>query len=733
MPPALDGGVLEALLAADLAPGEPNTRVQLINLYEEADDEGEPLDPPFWHLTLSDGLLQVANIVAGPELIARLRTGALRLYDVVDIVAAERWVTNFGDGLSIIVYEVDRIQGFNGFIGRPDPPPHWERINCPYDGYLRSLNWIAAPNEAVDSQPSSQGSAPPAVDHALAPGLQAAQPGGTGPQQPLRPPQPEQAAQPGGAPGHAPPHGAVTIVGVGDVPDHLIAQSQPVVPRPPEPRAYVVDQDFPMNEPLDAEAVQHYAENPGLLPGAAAQPDPLPWQMPGWGPPPKITPIQEVVAYNRNVYVIGRVSRITPRNKTVDLVLHDAGSEIDLVVKQCKDPKMSAFERAEGIQVGKVYCVTNLNVVASVQHWCRSYHPAQLVFVAPEAEFLEVPDDGTIPRMHLNLRKIAQLPSIPDRKPVDVACIIVNTSNVMYGRAPHEASFDHAQPASTTRMDMWVADEGGHVGHFIAFDQFWRRLEGSDGRVALLKNVLVDKSRGLSIRTDAAHTQILWDDEVPNHAELLAWWDFAKDDPAQWHVLSAACSADGARSLRTRSLLTVPPLKTIAEVYREKLDEDLRTGTFRIEGTIEFDEAKSVTYQGCATPNCNRKVDLGDVAADHFYHCPLCGQAFFFPVPKYCLQFSLIDRNGQRAHVTAFNTAAESLLGISAEHMHELYQDEARFKPVHALNLQSAMTGRYIVTIQGTRKAVGYFRLRRSWIATEFFKVGRVYDDAPEV
>ncbi|EJU00414.1 nucleic acid-binding protein [Dacryopinax primogenitus] len=188
---------------------------------------------------------------------------------------------------------------------------------------------------------------------------------------------------------------------------------------------------------------------------------------------------------------------------------------------------------------------------------------------------------------------------------------------------------------------------------------------------------------------------------------------------------------DGVHSLISTGLNASIKMYTIAKVYAEGLNAQPRAQTFCIEGTIVIDKANSVTYLGCAMPHCNRKVHDSDIGTNMHYLCPTCKQSFMMPMPKYCICFQIVSGNDHK-WATAFNTASTALLGVPVATMMDIFADNNMYKPVHSYNLQQAMYGKYLMTIQGSTCNTSFWKGHRSWIVTEFLKVGHSHDNVRE-
>ncbi|EJU04493.1 hypothetical protein DACRYDRAFT_14545 [Dacryopinax primogenitus] len=358
------------------------------------------------------------------------------------------------DMITLTSYE--RLMGpRNCWISIPLAFPHWSNIVSDWQAYHHSLGYATALYEFHYVWPQVPQSAPPPLTM------------------------------------------QVTMIGRGVVPPDLITPMLPVVPPPPVPVPTQVDHLLLIDASLDCIALCYYAWHPTHVPGIMAQPAPLPVVPPALGTALFIGPIQTC---SLNVTI--RITRLWSKDKgTIDILYHDLTGEINLVVCCAVHAKFA------DVEVGKVYTIFNLNAIAAVQEYCHLFHRSQLNFHQQQSDITEVPDNGTILEYHFNICQIVQIPELPDKKCIDMPCIIANTSNIMHGKAPRHASYAHQK-------------QGYAAGA-------WK-----DGKLALLKNVCINKHHGLSLKTVSDYMKIVWNPaSILGYTSMVTWWDFAKEDP----------------------------------------------------------------------------------------------------------------------------------------------------------------------------------------------------------
>ncbi|KAJ2348518.1 Replication factor A protein 1, partial [Coemansia sp. RSA 2618] len=160
--------------------------------------------------------------------------------------------------------------------------------------------------------------------------------------------------------------------------------------------------------------------------------------------------------------------------------------------------------------------------------------------------------------------------------------------------------------------------------------------------------------------------------DIPEAHMLRGWYDSAGRN-ASYQTYermggSGAGAGGGARE---------DPLKTMAAVRDENIGGGDSVDYFSVKGTIVFVRSNTLSYPGCASEDCNKKV-VEDASTGQ-WRCEKCDKSFAAPEHRFIFSVNVSDETGQN-WLQCFNATGEQLLGCTANEMVRLQQtDEAAF------------------------------------------------------
>ncbi|KZT62718.1 hypothetical protein CALCODRAFT_479006 [Calocera cornea HHB12733] len=713
--------------------------VQLWDVKEITQPSGRSREPPCFLLFLNDGKF-IIGAVAGLDVVWQLQTYRLRRYDEVQIVGYDNWpVPGEARGVvSTLIHNFIRVKAHPGQIGanagRPRGYKHLSQI-----AYIR-LRQEPPKYDWVD--PNTQ------RDLVIAPRLltggeanipvELAQPvplGGwmftVGRRLP-------QHAQDYITPGHSPldPGGLVQdgLQFCLHLPGHgyrwgpsfqaiIDAQgAHPVNPTAnplnPDPDPIPGEAPTPPNRappPPPTQGALTGLQGPFKYPAHAVRPNHLHPAHPGWDN------VSQITLASGTVDVWVRINRIDDKGVTTDLVVHDETGKIDIVIR----PGLKRHTRR--LRVGRCYQLYGATCVPTAI-FCRTFHPVQLS-LDEGCQIFEC-NEPSIPEWIIEPRKLNQLVRGVPNKPIDVWCVIMNTSEVIPGKAKGDPTKGWDRAPSLTRCEVWATDKTLTAVRIVAWDEFPEQLYGRDGEVVLLHNVTMEDGRRdeICLKTVSGLTEILRGQDAPELApaynDMIAWWiAAAADDSTPWNVLALSCSADGAKALQRLGLKTKAPTLDITAVRRKGLGRHQLPDFFKIDGRIRVLNPGSVTYVGCARDNCNKKVEPADQIAPGLFQCARCDHQFGQGQGRYRMRVTITDGKGDMEDAVAFNTATEAVVGLPASNMRQtMGVNPLDFEQYNLARwaIAAAEQKRWLISIEARTEAHGPFKGRRQWIVTQF-------------
>ncbi|KZT56612.1 hypothetical protein CALCODRAFT_483855 [Calocera cornea HHB12733] len=669
-------------------------QMQIIAVEEKTQASGRSREPPCFTIYLSDGKFTIPCI-AGLDIVWQLQTYRLRVHNVVQVVGYSTYRVPGEDNkhLSILIHNVILVRAHPGKIGQPKYPPGFQ--------FKRSIAYI----RLRDPPPTYEWLSPAhqrnlIVAPRLLQGGEANIPVDLAPVQPMggwmltvgsRPP--NHAAH-WITPGHSPLDAQGRVQDGLNFVMHLdgigwrwgasfedIIARQDAHPVNPDPQAASPSPTPP--PPAPPQPTQGALRGPFAYPHGNAPPDLNDPAHPGFDDVNTLTVGQDAA----HVWV--RLTRIENKSSTVDLVGHDATGTIDIVVR----PNLKRNFDHTRLRLGRCYQIFNAQCIAS-RVWCRTFHPVQLS-INEECGFFEV-DEPTIPEWILNYRKLNQLQRGLSNKPIDVWCVIMNTSEIIPGKPKGDAVKGWDKPPQLTRCEVFVTDKSMYARRLMAWDEFPEQLYRRDGEVVLLHNVTMEDGRAneICLKTVSGLTEILRGQDAPDLAapynDMVQWWQQTLTEDPHWNVLAYSCSADGAKALKRLGLQTRAPTVTIRDVLNRRWGLRQDPDFFKIQGRILVTNPGSITYVG------------------------------------YLLRFRIVDRDNAIHDAVAFNTATKGALGVSAEYMRQqmgLGQNDFEAYNLARWAIDAAQAQTWLMNVEARTEMHGPFKGRHQWIVTHFAKV----------
>ncbi|KZO98215.1 hypothetical protein CALVIDRAFT_526112 [Calocera viscosa TUFC12733] len=409
----------------------------------------------------------------------------------------------------------------------------------------------------------------------------------------------------------------------------------------------------------------------------------LPFAHPVGTAPPPLGPdhngfnIVRSIASGQRVDMWVHIMRIDI-GSAVDLIVQDDETQIDMVIWPSLKRDLSR------LRVNKCYQFYNLKTVDS-KKWCRTWHPSQLTFESDSRTY-EVENDD-IPEWIIRPCRLNCLERGVSNRPIDVFCVIMNTSEVIPG-----------------------------------------------------------KPKGEGTKTIHGITEIVRPQDVPElqdaHDDMVQWWQTVSDDDTVWNTLAYSCSANGAVAMACSGLQTTSPTVRIADVDANNWGTHQVPDFFKIKGTFTVIKPDSITYIGCARPNCNKKVEPQDLHANRHYLCQRCDHQFDLGVGRcvglqaahphvaqpvanlvhrYRMRILMKDANGHTHYAVAFNTATQGALGMPAQVMRaQLGQQDFEVYNLVQWVIDTVATKTWLMTIEAHTEQHGPWRGREQWIVTHF-------------
>lgn len=220
------------------------------------------------------------------------------------------------------------------------------------------------------------------------------------------------------------------------------------------------------------------------------------------------------------------------------------------------------------------------------------------------------------------------------------------------------------------KRDIQLVDQSGQGVRLTLWGKTAETFEASNEPVIAFKGVKVGDFGGRSLSMFSSATMAM-NPDIPTAHSLRGWYDAE----GRGKTFTTYSNADFAGS--TSNAPKPSEIKTIEQAKDEQLGMTDKVDYFSTTATTQFIKEETFSYPACANPEgCNKKV----VDEGNAWRCEKCDRTWPAPIHRYILSMHVMDHTGS-FWSTAFNEVAEQVMGISANELMRLKdEDEAAFK-----------------------------------------------------
>lgn len=324
----------------------------------------------------------------------------------------------------------------------------------------------------------------------------------------------------------------------------------------------------------------------------------------------------------------------------------------------------------EILQEGRVYYVSKARLQPAKPQFTNLTHPYELS-MDRDTVVEECFDESNVPKTHFNFTKLSAIENQEANSTVDVVGIIqtVNPQFELTSRAGKK--FD--------RRDIDIVDDSGYAISIGLWNQQAIDFNLPEGSVVAFKGIRVTDFGGKSLSMGFTSTMIP-NPEVPEAYALKGWYD-SKGHSENFTSLkqepgTGASGANLAKFISQRI--------TIATAQNENLGKSEKGDFFSVKAAVSFLKVDNFAYPACSNDGCNKKVIE---QSDGTWRCEKCDTNNEAPDWRYMLTLSIIDETG-RMWVTMFNDQAKQLLGVDANELIALKDDDSKAFTETTQNIQ---------------------------------------------
>ncbi|XP_047082714.1 replication protein A 70 kDa DNA-binding subunit A-like [Lolium rigidum] len=414
--------------------------------------------------------------------------------------------------------------------------------------------------------------------------------------------------------------------------------------------------------------------------------------------PARIIPISSLNPYQGRWAIKGRVTakgdirryhNAKGEGKVFSFDLLDSdGGEIRVA---CFNALLDRFY--EVVEVGKVYVVSRGNLKPAQKNFNHLNSEWEIMLENGSTVELCPDEDRSIPSQRFDFRPISEIEDTPTTNMVDIIGVVTSVSTC--------TTLQKKNGTETQKRNINLKDMSGRSVDVTMWGDFCNR-EGSKLQemvergvfpVLAVKTGRVTDFNGKSVGTISS-SQLLIDPDISEAHTLRQWFDAGGRDASTQSISRDVAPAASRNVVRM----------TVAQIKDEGLGMQDKPDWVTVKASIIFFKSDSFCYTACPTKEgdrqCNKKVTKG---TSGLWCCDRCDKEFPECDYRYLLQLQIQDHSGT-AWVTAFQEAAQELLGCSAGDLNRYKEEE---DPRFAETMVSCLFQDYLLRLKVKEETYG--------------------------
>ncbi|KAJ9122401.1 hypothetical protein QFC22_001824 [Naganishia vaughanmartiniae] len=322
----------------------------------------------------------------------------------------------------------------------------------------------------------------------------------------------------------------------------------------------------------------------------------------------------------------------------------------------------------ETLQEGKVYFLSRARVNIAKKQFSNVNNDYEIML--DQNTEIEPCDDESVPQIKYNFVSIEGLANVEKDQTCDVLAVVKDV-----GELGQITSKSNGRPFS--KRDITLVDQSQWSVRLTLWGKQAETFTAADDSpVIAFKGVKVGDFGGRSLSMFSSSTMTVNPDIGEAHS-LRGWFDAEGNSVSYQNYSNAGGAGVGAAVTSIRP----EEMKTIGQIKDENIGMSDKQEYFSTKATVSFIKQESFSYPAC--PTCNKKVTEDSDG----WRCEKCDAVYPQPVHRYILNLSVMDHSGH-IWITAFNEAAESIVGKTANELVEMKEvDEAQSAAIFQLAL----------------------------------------------
>ncbi|XP_013143928.1 PREDICTED: replication protein A 70 kDa DNA-binding subunit [Papilio polytes] len=310
------------------------------------------------------------------------------------------------------------------------------------------------------------------------------------------------------------------------------------------------------------------------------------------------------------------------------------------------------------IEVDKVYYISRCILKPANKQFTSLKNDYEMTFTADTAVSECVEDASTVPSVKFDFVPISEIANRSPDSLLDMIGVCKSAAEVMELTAKSTGKL-------LKKREVTLVDSSGGAITLTLWGNEAEKFDGSSNPVIAAKGARLTEFNGSKSLSCLSSTMVRVNPDLAAAHQLRGWYDSG----------GALCDTVNI-SARSGSSGGAGEWLTFSEAEAQQLGAGERGDYYWLLGALTFTFSDNAVYKACPQDQCNKKLLDQE---NGLYRCEKCNRDY--PNYKYRLLLgaNVSDPTGDQ-RVTAFNEAAESMLGRSAADIGQMYDyDKAAY------------------------------------------------------
>lgn len=307
------------------------------------------------------------------------------------------------------------------------------------------------------------------------------------------------------------------------------------------------------------------------------------------------------------------------------------------------------------IENGKVYYISRATLKAANKQFNTLNNNFEMTLTS-DSEIIPCHDTGTdIPAIQFNFVPISDIENKERNCILDVLGIVKSAADL-------QILTSRTTGKELKKRDLNLVDESNAMVCLTLWGSLAEEFDSSSNPVLAIKGARVGEFNGGKNLSTLMSSLVQFDPDIPAAHRLRGWFSTIGRNEEVKSISKALGGGAGGGS---------GPWLSFQEAVDLKLGH-AGVDVYTVKAVINMIRVENALYKSCPTEGCKKKlVDL----ANDMYRCEKCDKDYPNYKCRLILSLNLADWTGHQ-WATAFNDEAEKILGITADELGELQEND---------------------------------------------------------